>query len=199
MTNRAAEITSLQSDLTRLWHNEPKASPAASSDLLRLVADNHRRNFDLWHTEDEARRDDLGAEHVYRAKRAIDRLNQERNDFIQRLDEYLVHTLQPAQKGCPLNSETPGMMIDRLSILALKVYHMEVEANRPDAAPAHRSKAQQKLDVLAQQCRDLEECLEALVDDVAARRRTFKVYFQFKMYNDPTLNPALYQQKKTSS
>ena len=195
MTNRATDVTALQAELTRLWHDAPPSPVAAQSDLLRLVGDNHRRNFDLWHTEDEARRDDLGADHVYRAKRSIDRLNQERNDFIQRIDEWCVATLRPPAEGCPLNSETPGMMIDRLSILALKTYHMALEASRNDASAAHRQKAAQKLIVLQQQADDLRGCLQALFEDIGRGRRTFKVYFQFKMYNDPTLNPALYRQR----
>jgi hypothetical protein len=198
MTNRAADVTALQAELTRAWHDAP-ATPSraevAATDLLRLACDNHRRNFDLWHTEDEARRDDLGPEHVYRAKRAIDRLNQERNDFIQRIDEWCVSTLRPPAEGCPLNSETPGMMIDRLSILALKTYHMAIEVQRTDASAEHRQKAAQKLGVLKQQVADLQGCLQSLLDDIAHGTRTFKVYFQFKMYNDPSLNPALYRQQ----
>jgi hypothetical protein len=194
MVNPTA-ISALQADLTRLWHDSPAAPISVDQEPARLAGENHRRNFDLWHVEDEARRDDLGAEHVYRAKRAIDRLNQERNDFIQRMDEWFVHHLRPPTAGCPLNSETPGMMIDRLSILALKTYHMAIEATRPEATTEHRAKAQQKVVVLEQQRVDLAQCLQALLDDIKAGQRTFKVYFQFKMYNDPTLNPALYGKK----
>ncbi|MSU72844.1 MAG: DUF4254 domain-containing protein [Opitutus sp.] len=192
MTNIAADVTGLQARLTRLWHDQPTASLPEAADLLRLAGENHRRNFDLWHAEDEARRDDLGAAHVYRTKRAIDRLNQERNDFIQRMDEWLINELHPPTAGCPLNSETPGMMIDRLSILALKSYHMAVEAERTEATPEHRQKAAQKLAIINRQRGDLQACLQELPDDIARGRRTFRVYFQFKMYNDPTLNPALY-------
>jgi hypothetical protein len=195
MAKPAVTITALQEDLTRLWHDQPTAPIPVPDHPRLLAAENHRRNFDLWHFEDEARRDDLGAEHVYRAKRAIDRLNQERNDFIQRLDEWFITNLRPPASGCPLNSETPGMMIDRLSILALKVYHMALEATRADASDQHRLKAKEKVTVLEQQRLDLEFCLQSLFDDIAAGKRTFKVYFQFKMYNDPTLNPALYAKK----
>lgn len=195
MNLRAADVTALQAELTRLWHNVPASPGPETADLVRIAGENHRRNFDLWHTEDEARRDDLGADHVYRGKRSIDRFNQERNDFIQRMDEWFIVALRPPTGGCPLNSETPGMMIDRLSILALKSYHMAVEANRAEASADHRQNAARKLVILDQQIRDLESCLQALLDDIAAQRRTFKVYFQFKMYNDPTLNPALYGRK----
>ena len=192
MTTIATAVTGLQARLTQLWHEQPGAAIPESTPLLRLAGENHRRNFDLWHTEDEARRDDLGPEHVYRAKRAIDRLNQERNDFIQRMDEWLINELHPPATGCPLNSETPGMMIDRLSILALKTYHMAVEADRTDASSEHRQRATQKRVILDRQRADLQACLQELNADVAQGRRTFRVYFQFKMYNDPTLNPALY-------
>src|SRR3954471_16903294 len=95
MANLANDVATLQADLTRRWH-EVAGTPVSLEDpLLRLAAENHRRNFDLWHVEDEARRDDLGADHVHRAKRAIDRLNQERNDFIQRMDEWFMNHLQP--------------------------------------------------------------------------------------------------------
>src|SRR3954464_15223061 len=111
MAKPAAVITALQADLTELWHDKPSAPIPIGNDLTLLAAENHRRNFDLWHVEDEARRDDLGFNHVYKAKRSIDRLNQERNDFIQRMDEWFMNHLQPPRDGCPLNSETPGMMI----------------------------------------------------------------------------------------
>jgi hypothetical protein len=195
MTLRAIEFANLQADLTRKWHDEPATPAPSAPDHLRLAGENHRRNFDLWHTEDEARRNDLGPDHVCQAKRAIDKFNQQRNDFIQQMDEWLIHHLRPPGEGCPLNSETPGMMIDRLSILALKSYHMGIEANRVDASATHRENAAKKVAVLDQQIRDLTGCLQALFDDIAAGRRTFKVYFQFKMYNDPTLNPALYGKK----
>ncbi len=195
MTLRAAEFATLQADLTRKWHDAPATPAPGTPEAIRLAGENHRRNFDLWHTEDEARRDELGPDHVYRAKRAIDRFNQERNDFIQRIDEWMIHELFPPGADCPLNSETPGMMIDRLSILALKSYHMGIEARRENASSTHRENAARKLTVIDQQIRDLTSCLQALFDDIAAGRRTFKVYFQFKMYNDPTLNPALYGKK----
>jgi Protein of unknown function (DUF4254) len=199
MTEQVADIAALQVELTRAWHVTPARPVPATPDLLRLVGENHRRNFELWHTEDEARRDDLGSEHVHRAKRTIDRLNQERNDFIQQIDEWVVANLRPPTGGCPLHSETPGMMIDRLSILALKTFHMTLEAGRADASAEHRHKALLRVAVLEQQLDDLQTCLQTLLEDIGRGRRTFRVYFQFKMYNDPTLNPALYGRAKTGA
>lgn len=185
-----AEIAALQSALTARWHEEKPA--AAGEGFLRLVQENHLRNFELWHEEDIARRDDLGSGRVHQAKRAIDRYNQERNNFIEEMDKSLVAALQPAESGCPKNSETPGMMIDRLSILALKEYHMREETERADASGEHRAKCAEKLARIVLQRGDLMQCLAELIDAVVARTRTFAVYYQFKMYNDPALNPQLY-------
>ena len=184
------EIAALQSELTAKWH---EVTPAASGDgFLRLVQENHQRNFELWHEEDIARRDDLGSERVHQAKRAIDRFNQERNNFIEEMDKVLVAELKPAESGVPKNSETPGMIIDRLSILALKEFHMREETVRTDVNDEHRSNCSAKLARILHQRSDLTQSLTELLGDVAAGHRTFAVYYQFKMYNDPALNPQLY-------
>jgi hypothetical protein len=191
MSFSAPTLAALQSTLTAQWH---QADPAAGGEgFERLVQQNHLRNFALWHEEDVARRDDLGFEAVYRAKRAIDRFNQERNNFVEEMDQAIVAVLQPPARGVPRNSETPGMMIDRLSILALKEYHMQEESVRAGATPQHREKCTEKLARIRVQRADLVACLGELLAEVVARRRTFSVYFQFKMYNDPSLNPELYR------
>jgi hypothetical protein len=188
------EIATLQTTLTARWHEE---SPAATgTEFLLLVEENHLRNFQLWHEEDIARRDDLGSERVHQAKRAIDRFNQERNNFIEEMDKLLVAALKPLEAGVPRNSETPGMMIDRLSILALKEFHMREETLRADASEAHRATCAEKLARIIRQRADLTQCVGDLLADVADGTRTFAVYYQFKMYNDPALNPQLYQDKK---
>jgi hypothetical protein len=191
----AAEIAAHQLALTARWH---EVTPAASGDgFARLLEENHLRNFSLWHEEDVARRDDLGFEAVYKAKRNIDRFNQERNNFAEEMDKAVVAALSPVESGVPRNSETPGMMIDRLSILALKEFHMHEETVRTDASPAHREKCAEKLARIRRQRSDLTACLADLFADVAAQRRTFSVYYQFKMYNDPALNPQLYRNPAT--
>jgi hypothetical protein len=188
----ASEIAARQTELTARWH---LAGPSAGGDgFLRLLEENHLRNFSLWHEEDVARRDDLGFEAVYRAKRNIDRFNQERNNFAEQMDQAIVAELKPRESGCPRNSETPGMMIDRLSILALKEFHMHEETVRSDASATHRAQCVEKLARIRRQRDDLASCLAELLADVAAGRRTFSAYFQFKMYNDPALNPQLYRQ-----
>lgn len=188
----AAELAARQTELTARWH---LVTPAAGGDgFFRLLEENHLRNFSLWHEEDVARRDDLGFEAVYRAKRNIDRFNQERNNFAEEMDQALVAALRPRESGVPRNSETPGMIIDRLSILALKEFHMQEETVRADASPEHRAKCAEKLARIRRQRADLGSALGELLADVAAGRRTFSVYYQFKMYNDPALNPQLYRQ-----
>lgn len=188
------EIAALQLELTARWH---EVEPAASGEgFLLLVQENHLRNFQLWHEEDIARRDDLGSERVHQAKRAIDRYNQERNNFIEKMDEILVRELEPAEAGVPRNSETPGMIIDRLSILALKDFHMHEEVVREDASEGHKANCSAKLARIRLQRSDLTQSLSELLYEVAAGRRTFGVYYQFKMYNDPALNPQLYRAAK---
>jgi hypothetical protein len=161
--------------------------------FLRLVEENHAFNFKLWHAEDKARREDMGFEFVYHAKREIDTCNQQRNNRMEAMDEWLFMSLKPASPtNCPVNSESPGMIIDRLSILSLKSYHMEIQANRKEASDEHRANCAIKLEVIYQQLNQLSLCLKQLFDDVKTETRTFRVYHQFKMYNDPNLNPELY-------
>ena len=112
------------------------------------------------------------------------------------MDKFLIATLNPPESGCPKNSETPGMMIDRMSILALKEFHMREETLRSDVAAAHLSKCAEKLSRISLQRADLTECLADLIASVRAKTRTFAVYYQFKMYNDPSLNPQLYAAAK---
>ncbi len=186
-----SEITTLQRDAIVTW----KASEVSfkATDFLALVEKNHAYNYLLWHAEDKARREDKGHEFVYRAKREIDGYNQKRNDCMEAMDDYLVARLKPAHyDDCPVNSETPGMMIDRLSILALKHYHMAEQTRREDVDEAHRKRCLDKLEVIALQSKQLASCLDILLGEVAERRRTFRVYRQFKMYNSAELNPELY-------
>lgn len=184
-------LLSLQEKKTEEWHHAPFA-PSATG-VLALVEEEHRCNFMLWHEEDRARRDDQGFEFVYRAKRSIDRWNQRRNDFIEKIDAWLAARAPAFPEGTPMNSETPGMIIDRLSILALKAYHMAEEAERADAPEAQRARCREKLAVIRRQRADLARALAELMDGVAAGTRGFRVYYQFKMYNDPALNPELYR------
>lgn len=162
--------------------------------FLSIVEENHALNFQLWHAEDRARREDKGHTFVYHAKREIDSCNQQRNNRIQDMDTWLIDTLKPASpENCPLNSETPGMIIDRLSILALKSYHMSAQTKREDVDQVHHLTCLQKARQLQQQRKQLSECLTSFLREITAQQRTFSVYYQHKMYNDPSLNPEIYQ------
>lgn len=184
------DIVRRHAELTVRWH---KTDMPPERDLPWVVVEqNHRMNFSLWHEEDVARRDDLGADRVRQAKRAIDRFNQARNDAIEQLDAWLLQQLPSARPDSPLHSETPGQIVDRLSILALKIYHMRIEAMRVSAPEEQRRQCAEKCATLEEQLRDLKNCLQELLAQLQAGARRFKIYRQFKMYNDAGLNPQLY-------
>lgn len=186
------ELVTLQDDATAHWHD---ASHPLRLDRANhfgaLVLEQHRANFDLWHEEDLAR-DPIASDHaITEVKHAIDRLNQQRNDLMERIDERLLAEAGEQAPAAPLHSESPGIMIDRLSILALKIFHTAEEADRADACPEHRQKNLNRLAVLREQRDDLAACLGRLWQEVRAGQRRFKLYRQMKMYNDPELNPVL--------
>lgn len=191
------EITELHASTVALWHTQDIANPYAG--FLHAVCNQHQYNYLLWHEEDIARSPNVGDEKIAAVKRAIDGYNQKRNDGIEALDAYLLNELN--QRGITprpdarQNTETPGSAIDRLSILALRRYHMQEQADRTDASEEHREKVRKRLEILADQHHDLANSLAELLDDIFAGRKRLKVYFQFKMYNDPTMNPYLYQGK----
>ncbi len=190
----ARAIVTLHQDLVRRWHVEPLEF--VLDGWLGLVADQHRFNFLLWHEEDQARDPHAGDRRIAIVKRAIDRLNQQRNDGIEKLDDYLIASLLERNLNhaeLPTHSETVGCIIDRLSILALRLYHMAEQAQRADASPVQRSQAEHKLLILQTQALDLTISLQRLLDDLWLGRKQLRVYRQFKMYNDPTMNPVLYQ------
>lgn len=184
-------ITTLHAQSICSWKAEE--SLPKYSGFYQLVVENHSFNYKLWHAEDRARRDDMGFEFVYKAKREIDGFNQQRNNRMEAMDEWLFTVLAPQSPDhCPVNSESPGMIIDRLSILALKAYHMALQTERPEVHEEHRANCAAKLQTIHQQRDQLERCLGAFLDEISNKKRTFRVYHQFKMYNDPTLNPELY-------
>lgn len=193
-------------DLSVPWvldtHSQMLATPGEPADLdaegdagaAHWVVRNHHFNRQLWLAEDEARRTDVADAVIVRCKRAIDRYNQQRNDAVERIDECLLAAYADVelQEGARQHSETPGAMIDRLSILALKIHHMHLQSLRSEAGPEHVRRCSDKLAVLQQQRSDLASCLTQLLLELGAGTACCRVYRQFKMYNDPALNPALY-------
>jgi uncharacterized protein DUF4254 len=191
----ASHIVDLHDRLVPAWHLDNRHNPAQTEPFLTLVARQHLANFELWHIEDEARRPGAADTELAEIKRRIDRTNQRRNDAVEELDECLLQQLGAAGLPNPtaeLHSETPGLMIDRLSILALKIYHTREETCRYDAPPGHVERNCERLAILEEQRADLAACLDALWSQVLAGGRRFKLYRQLKMYNDPALNPAIY-------
>ncbi len=146
-----------------------------------------------WHLEDLVRPADVDPVYALQLKRRIDASNQHRTDLVERIDDHYMMQFKDVapQPDAKLNTETPAWAVDRLSILALKVYHFGIEAGRGDAE--HRAKCQAKLDTLLTQRADLTMAIDQLLDDLAAGRRVMKLYRQMKMYNDPSLNPMLYK------
>jgi hypothetical protein len=202
-----AAVLHLHDQLTVEWHTLPPAKDCgtvpvndededAETNFLAQVAQQHRANFDLWHIEDEARTPGASDAQLADIKRRIDTTNQLRNDRAENLDRLLMNWL--AQRDLPnpaaaLHSESPGLMIDRLSIQALKIYHTREEAGRPGAPAGHAERNRDRLATLVEQRADLAACLEVLWRETLAGAKRFKIYRQLKMYNDPSLNPSIYR------
>lgn len=150
-----------------------------------------------WHLEDIIRDPQIDPVAALALKRRIDASNQERTDLVEYIDSYFLEKFKDVDVAADarINTESPAWAIDRLSILALKIYHMGKEVERTDVSEQHRAECRKKLDILLQQRADLSAAIEELLDDMAAGRKYMKVYKQMKMYNDPELNPVLYASK----
>lgn len=150
-----------------------------------------------WHMEDLIRDPQIEPVQAVALKRIIDKSNQDRTDLVEEIDSYFrdkYKDVKPLPEAT-INTESPAWAIDRLSILAVKIYHMRQEAERADATPEHRARCAAKLDVLLEQRRDLTQAIDTLLEDIAAGRKYMKVYRQMKMYNDADTNPVLYGKK----
>lgn len=150
-----------------------------------------------WHYEDIIRDPHIAPVEALSLKRRIDRSNQDRTDLVEEIDAYFRKQYSDVKPlpNARLNTESPAWAIDRLSILALKIYHMQEQVERKDASAEHISRCQAKLDVLLEQQKDLSLAIDQLLEDIAAGRKYMKVYRQMKMYNDPATNPVLYNKK----
>lgn len=194
----AADVVRLQMETVRRWHDEAIDNPYVG--FAAIVCQQHQQNFRLWHQEDIARSPTANDREVAQVKRTIDRLNQARNDAIEQLDDAVTELLTEQKVDCdadaPLNSETVGSIIDRLSIMALRLYHYREQIGRSDADETHIAKVQQRAALSEQQHDDLTQALQELLDDLVSGRKRHKTYRHMKMYNDPSLNPAIYGAKE---
>ena len=183
------------SDIVALHDGAPAP---AETPLWQAVAQNHWHNNRLWEQEDLARRRQAPDAEIAGNKRAIDSHNQQRNDAIERIDSLLLAALEGVRRApqARLNSETAGSMIDRLSIVSLKIKAMREQTLRTDVTREHIETCAAKLERLVEQRTDLAGCLDRLLEEAARGESYFKVYRQFKMYNDPALNPAVYNERK---
>ena len=150
-----------------------------------------------WHFEDIIRDPQIDPAEALVLKRRIDKSNQDRTDLVEQIDSYFreIYKDVKVQSDARINTESPAWAVDRLSILALKIYHMKEQVERPEDSAEHKAKCQAKLDVLLEQQVDLSTAIDQLLEDIEAGRKYMKVYRQMKMYNDPSTNPVLYNQK----
>ncbi|MBE0547161.1 MAG: DUF4254 domain-containing protein [Rubrivivax sp.] len=206
----ATDITAMHDRLLAHPGWPKEQAPAMAGDVWHWLQANHRYNSLLWAEEDLARRTTVADAEIAANKRAIDAYNQARNDATERVDEGLLVALglvdaasartdapvSRAPPGARLSSETAGSMIDRLSIMALKIHAMREQTERGDVDEGHRAASRVRLERLRQQRQDLAQCLDTLLADAAAGRAYFKVYRQFKMYNDPRFNPVLVKERQ---
>ncbi|MDC0936509.1 DUF4254 domain-containing protein [Pirellulales bacterium] len=187
--------TQLHRETTVRWHQRDPDNP--HQDLLATVCQQHQFNFLLWHEEDVARSHDVSDARIAMVKRAIDSYNQRRNDWIERIDEQIIEELAGAgvipKPGARLNTETPGSAVDRLSIMALRIYHLKEQLERQDVDDAHVARVNERIARGRLQLADLSQSLVELLDAIFAGKKLLKVYRQMKMYNDASLNPYLYQ------
>jgi len=179
------------------WHKnlDVYPNPFPKNSLEHLFYHKNQVDTVQWHEEDEIRRPDLPDGDLVKIKRNIDRLNQERTNMVEIIDDHIFALFNGVHRheNAKMNSETPAWLIDRMSILELKIFHMQEQTLRNDVSHQHIATCKQKLDILLEQRKDMALCLDELLDDIANGIRYFKVYRQMKMYNDTSLNPALYK------
>jgi hypothetical protein len=192
------DVNKLHRDTVVRWHQCDPDN--AYDELLGTICQQHQYNFLLWHEEDVARSPDVSDARIAMVKRAIDGYNQQRNDWIERIDEALIELLVEAgatpAEDARLNTETPGSSFDRLSIMSLRIFHLEEQLERADVDQVHLDRTNQRLERCRVQQADLSQSLVELLTDLAAGRKVLRVYRQMKMYNDPTMNPYLYGRGK---
>jgi hypothetical protein len=200
---KAEKLISIFRKIVELWHKKEKKIKSLNDALCvldfgkdifeKLISEISIINSYLWHEEDKARSASLSDSRIAEVKHNIDYANQKRNDKIEEIDRYMINLLATLKiktsSKTRLNSETPGSVIDRLSILTLKIYHMKEQTLRKDASAEHKNKYKTRLSVLCEQKKDLSKCFNELMNDLIKGRKKLRIYYQFKMYNDPSTNP----------
>ncbi|MCP1995210.1 DUF4254 domain-containing protein [Flavobacterium sp. HSC-61S13] len=178
--------------------DQPISNPYPKDKIEHLLYLKNWIDTVQWHFEDIIRDPNIDPVAALALKRRIDASNQERTDMVEYIDSYFLQKFKDVkvQEGAKINSESPAWALDRLSILALKIYHMNEEATRVEASEEHRAKCQEKLNTLLEQKQDLTTAIDDLLKDIESGAKYMKVYKQMKMYNDEELNPVLYQNKK---
>ena len=196
----ASDAFKIFSDTTAAYHltddvDAVPSNPYAEGSVEYTLFQKNWIDAVQWHLEDIIRDPNIDPVEALALKRRIDRSNQDRTDMVEEIDTYFREKyadVVPAPDAT-INTESPAWAIDRLSILARKIYHMRAEVERPDASAEHKAKCEAKLQILLEQQKDLTEAIDCLLDDIAAGRKYMKVYRQMKMYNDPATNPVLYK------
>jgi len=200
---KAADFNKIFDEVINKYHvldnvEQPFENPYNKSKLEHLLYKKSWVDTVQWHYEDIIRLPDINPVEALALKRKIDASNQVRTDMVEFIDSHILDIYKNVkiQSDAKINTESPAWAIDRLSILALKIYHMKEEAYRESASDQHRSNCQEKLDVLLAQRVDLSSAIDDLLQDIAQGKKYMKVYKQMKMYNDDELNPMLYNKKK---
>lgn len=182
------------------WHLHlaPANNPYEKDSMNHILYSKNHIDTIQWHVEDEIRRADIPDSEIAKLKRQIDALNQERTNLVEVLDDYFLNLYKSVslKPNARMNSETPAWLIDRMSILELKIYHMKEQTERKDADLSHINQCKTKLEILLEQRKDMSKCLQELLNDLGEGSKYMKVYRQMKMYNDKNLNPALYANEK---
>ena len=202
---KANQIIKISDRVVSIWHEE-ESGISSLEDALSIIARSKDEdipghveilsiiNTTLWHEEDKARDSEADDSTIADVKRKIDRLNGARVDKVEEIDSILFSRIS-FNENATMNTETPGSVIDRLSIFCLKRYHMDFEAGRSDSSEEHRNKCNEKLALINQQISDLSDAYDNLLEEIKEGKRRYSMYRQFKMYNDPELNPVIYGKK----
>lgn len=172
----------------------PIRNPFPAGSVSSLLYQKNWIDTVQWHLEDIIRRPDIAPAEGILIKRRIDQSNQDRTDTVEKMDDFFLEAFKEVKyvPGARMNSETPAWLLDRMSILLLKIYHMKEQTERKDVSAQHLGKCRDKLVVLEEQKQDMRQAFDELTEDILSGKRRFKVYRQMKMYNDATLNPMLY-------